>query len=745
MNTSKNKRYQETEERICQAFTQLLSVKGYSDITVHDICTCAQISRPSFYAHYEDINDMIIQMEQEKGVQIQRLLISEDGLSIRSFEQYFCFLKENRGFYTAYLTASGSRNMTSHLMDTFLHTQNIPPSDRVIYIILIVHQNQRKSSLLLCLSMALTACGAASTEQTQTVTPAASSPAQTVPAAQTSEKTEETVGASVFANRDLDASYSESDSIAIVLNGNSISCNSGNVLVSGSTVTISEEGTYVLSGTLEDGSVIVDAEKTDKIQLVLSGVSIHSQPTAPIYVRQADKVFVTLASDTKNSLSNGGSFTADGDTNIDSVIFSKDDLTLNGSGALTITSPGGHGIVSKDSLRVTGGSYAMDVSGHGLSGQDEVSIANGIFDIVAGKDGIHAENSEDADAGFVYLENGTYRITAGGDGISASGSCQIVDGDYTITTGGGSETVQRTTSSQGFGRGQFGGSTPTDRPQFDTQSMPERGAGGKGGMGGKGMDRMNQMPANGQNTAAPVEEADTISAKGIKASSLTIQGGNLTADCADDALHSNGNLIIQGGTLELASCDDGIHADETVTILSGNIQITDSYEGIEGQLVYIQGGDITLNATDDGLNAAGGMDGSGFGRRSDTFTVSGDTPSIVISGGTVNITSSADGIDANGIIEMTGGNVTVCGPTQGDTSILDYDASCTISGGTFIGTGASGMTRGVSSGQGTVSVSTGTQSAGRMMLITAPASVEIMANFGFPSARIMGFMAWPNM
>ena len=589
-------------------------------------------------------------------------------------------------------------------------------------------KKQKVVSLLLCLSMALTACGAASTEQTQTVTPAASSPAQTVPAAQTSEKTEETVGASVFTNRDLDASYSESESIAIVLNGNSISCNSGNVLVSGSTVTISKEGTYVLSGTLEDGSVIVDAEKTDKIQLVLSGVSIHSQPTAPIYVRQADKLFVTLAAGTQNSLSNGGSFTADGDTNIDAVIFSRDDLTLNGSGALTITSPGGHGIVSKDSLRVTGGSYAMDVSGHGLSGQDEVSIANGTFDIVAGKDGIHAENSEDADAGFVYLENGTYRITAGGDGISASGNCTVVDGDYTITTGGGSETVQRTTSSQGFGKGQFGGSTPTDRPQFDTQSMPERGAGGKGGMGGKGMDRMNQMPANGQNTAAPVEEADTISAKGIKASSLTIQGGNLTADCADDALHSNGNLEIQGGTLELISGDDGIHADETVTILSGNIQITDSYEGIEGQHVYIQGGDITLKATDDGLNAAGGMDGSGFGRRTDTFTTSGDTPSIVISGGTVYISAFGDGIDANGIIEMTGGNVTVCGPTQGDTSILDYDASCTISGGTFIGTGASGMTRGVSSGQGTVSVSTGTQSAGTQVTLT-DSSGNVIASF----------------
>lgn len=585
-------------------------------------------------------------------------------------------------------------------------------------------KKQKVVSLLLCLSMALTACGAASTEQTQTVTPAVSSPAQTVPAAQTSEKTEETVGASVFANRDLDASYSESDSIAIVLNGNSISCNSGNVLVSGSTVTINKEGTYVLSGTLEDGSVIVDAEKTDKIQLVLSGVSIHSQPTAPIYVRQADKVFVTLASGTKNSLSNGGSFTADGDTNIDAVIFSRDDLTLNGSGALTITSPGGHGIVSKDSLRIAGGSYAMDASGHGLSGQDEVSIADGTFDIIAGKDGIHAENSEDADAGFVYLENGTYRITAVGDGISASGNCTVVDGDYTITTGGGSETVQRTTSSQGFGRGQFGGSTPTDRPQFDTQNMPERGTGGKGGMGGN--RGTMQTTAAVEPTAATA--TDSVSTKGIKAGILTIEGGNLAADCADDALHSNGNLTIQDGTLELISGDDGIHADETVTILSGNIQITDSYEGIEGQHVLIQGGDISLKATDDGLNAAGGMDGSGFGRRTDTFTTSGDTPSIVISGGTVYISASGDGIDANGIIEMTGGHVTVCGPTQGDTSILDYDASCTISGGTFIGTGASGMTRGVSSGQGTVSVSTGTQSAGTQITLT-DSSGNVIASF----------------
>ena len=588
---------------------------------------------------------------------------------------------------------------------------------------------QKLICLILCTSIVLTGCAAANTEKV-VATPTTT---ETISAANvvTQTTTQETTESAVFTNRDLDASYSEVESIAIVLNGNDISCNSGNVSVSGSTATINKEGTYLLSGTLADGSIIVDADKSEKVQLVLNGVSIHSQTTAPIYIRQADKVFVTLAAGTQNSLSNGGSFAVDGDTNIDSVIFSKDDLTLNGTGLLSITSPGGHGIVSKDSLRLTGGSYAMDVSGHGLCGKDEVSIAEGTFDIIAGKDGIHAENSEDADAGFVYLENGTYRITASGDGISASGSCQIVDGDYTITTGGGSENVQQHTSDQGFGRGQKNGSVPTDRPQLDSQDFPERGTGGKGGMGGmggKGTDLMNQQPTNGQNTTAPIEETDTVSTKGIKAGSLTIAGGSLHVDSADDSLHSNSDLILLGGTFEIASGDDGIHADETVTVASGSVNITQSYEGIEGQHVVIQGGDITLKATDDGLNAAGGMDGSGFGRRTDTFTTSGDTPSIVISGGTVYISASGDGIDANGIIEMTGGHVTVCGPTQGDTSILDYDASCTISGGTFIGTGASGMTRGVSSGQGTVSVSTGTQSAGTQITLT-DSSGNVIASF----------------
>lgn len=575
--------------------------------------------------------------------------------------------------------------------------------------------------LLLCAAIGLSGCAGAASNTTSAISPTENSEVKFTAVETTQlEKTETTI----FSSRDLDASYPEANSVAIVLSGNDIFCASNNVVISGSTATIQKEGTYLLSGSLEDGSIIVDADKTDKIQLVLSGVSIHSEASAPIYVRQADKVFVTLAEGTQSRLSNGGSFTPDGDTNIDSVIFSRDDLTLNGTGDLSITSPAGHGIVSKDALRITGGTYAIEAEAHGLCGKDEVSIASGSFDITSGKDGIRGENDEDPALGSVYLETGAYRIAAGGDGISASGSCQIVDGEYTITTGGGSENGQTHTSDQGFGRGEKGGGIPSDRPQFE--DFPERGTGGKGG---KGMDPMNRQPGDRENPAAPVEDADTVSTKGIKAGSLIIEGGSFHLDSADDGLHSNSSFILQGGTLEIATGDDGIHADESVTIVSGCVNITQSYEGIEGKHVAIEGGEITLTAADDGLNAAGGMDGSGFGRRGDTFAQSGDTPSIVISGGSVSVMASGDCLDANGTLEITGGTVTVSGPNYGDTSVLDYDISGTISGGTFIGTGASRMAQSFSdSAQGVISVNVGAQSAGTQISLIDGAENEILSH-----------------
>lgn len=511
-----------------------------------------------------------------------------------------------------------------------------------------------------------------------------------------------------FSSRDFEVGYDEDTSTVISLNNDSASCSLDTVSISGTTITITDEGTYILTGTLDDGMIIVDAEKSDKIQLVLDDAAIHSETSAAIYVLEADKVFVTTAADTTNTLSNGGSFTAIDESNIDAALFSKEDLTLNGCGTLIVTSPGGHGIVSKDSLRITSGIYDISCASQGISGKDDICLANADITIASGKDGIHAENEDDEELGFVFIQSGTFDITAEGDGLSASSWMQIEDGSFTITAGGGSANAASRSSDS------WGGFPGGDRH-----------GGGKGGQ--------MQMPSSSreETDSLSFEEADatdeSTSMKAIKAAcDLVINGGTFSIDSADDAVHSNASVTVNSGTFTIASGDDGFHADDTLTITDGAITITQSYEGLEGLHVDISGGTITLTASDDGINAAGGTDSSGFGGRDQMGGwgpmgggMSSSDGTILISGGTISVTASGDGIDANGSLSISGGSVTVCGPTQGDTATLDYDTTGEITGGTFIGTGALGMTQTFSSSsQGVISLSTGNQEAGTTIELT---------------------------
>ena len=180
----------------------------------------------------------------------------------------------------------------------------------------------------------------------------------------------------LFDDRDDDTGFDESESIKIQFNGDSGVCDDSSVQILGGTVTITEGGVYILSGVLNDGMIVVDAPDTDKVQLVLNGVEITSASSAAIYVKACDKVFVTTGEGTSNQLVNGGSYEAIDDSNIDAVIFSKSDLTLNGTGTLIISGTAGHGIVSKDELVITGGTYEITAGEHGISGKDSLCIAN---------------------------------------------------------------------------------------------------------------------------------------------------------------------------------------------------------------------------------------------------------------------------------------------------------------------------------------------------------------------------------
>ncbi len=492
--------------------------------------------------------------------------------------------------------------------------------------------------------------------------------------------------ADMFTDRDYETDYDESTSVQIQLNGDSATASSNSVQITGSTVTITEEATYILSGTLTDGMIVIDASDDAKIQIVLNGVDINSETSAALYILEADKVFITLPDGSNNSLSNGGTFTAIDENNIDGTLFSKQDLTLNGSGTLTITSPVGHGIVCKDDLVITGGTYTISSASHGLDANDSIRVTGETsITVDAGKDGMHAENNDDDSLGFVYISNGTMDIEAEGDGISAGAYMQIVDGTFQILAGGGYENGSSESSDSWGG---FRGGSPEEKSMEQASSETE-------------------------------SEESSASMKGIKASeTMLIAGGTFTIDSADDAVHSNTSITVSGGTFEIATGDDAFHADESLTVVDGVINISTSYEGLEALHVDIQGGEITLVATDDGLNAAGGTDSSGTTGGRDGMFGGGNwgsassNGSIVISGGTLYINASGDGLDANGTIEISGGYITVVGPTQGDTATLDYDVSAVITGGTFIGTGASGMAQTFSdSEQGVISVSVSEQSA----------------------------------
>lgn len=493
----------------------------------------------------------------------------------------------------------------------------------------------------------------------------------------------------MFTEQDYETDYDEASSTAITLKNNTAQCSSEAVDISDATVTVTDEGTYILSGTLDNGMIIVNAQNTDKVRLVLNNAAINSDTSAAIYIAQADKVFITLAENSENTLSNGGNFTAVDDNNIDAAVFSKDDLTLNGSGSLTVTSPAGHGIVSKDDLVITGGEYAVTSEGQGLNGKESVRIADGLFTITSGKDSIHAENTDDASSGFVYIAGGTHSITAEGDGISASSILQIDDGSFTVKTGGGSESV--TVDSDG--------------------------------------NRDWERPVIQQQTDATEE---SVSAKGFKASgNLLVNNGTFNIDSADDALHSNANLTLNGGTLKISCGDDGLHCDETATITNGTITIEKSYEGIEGQNISVSGGTIDLTADDDGLNAAGGNDQSGSdgigGFQKDEFDSASDS-TVTISGGTLRINASGDGIDSNGSLNVSGGETYVSGPTNDGNGMLDYGGEAKISGGTFIATGSSGMAQNFStdSTQGAMMISA-SGSASDVIKLTDSSGKELLS------------------
>ena len=235
-------------------------------------------------------------------------------------------------------------------------------------------------------------------------------------------------------NKDKEVNYDRNTSTIITLNGDSISFQGEGVTVGNSTVTITQAGTYVISGNLNNGQIIVDAADTDDVRIVLENVNIHSETSAAIYVRNADKLIITLPSGTTNTLSGGSTYENIDENNIDGVIFSKDDLTINGEGTLNINANYKHGIVSKNDLNIVGGTFNINSVSQALSGKDAVKIYGGVFNIESQGKGIKSENVDETEKGNIYINGGEFNLNTVDDALHTSGSIVIDGGNFTIKT-----------------------------------------------------------------------------------------------------------------------------------------------------------------------------------------------------------------------------------------------------------------------------------------------------------------------
>ena len=370
----------------------------------------------------------------------------------------------------------------------------------------------------------------------------------------------------MFTKRDLAGTYDESEAVKITLSGKTATCDSSNVHIEDGVVTIKAAGVYVLSGTLTDGTVVVDAGDDDKVQLVFDGVSITAADYAAIYAKNADKVFVTLTEGTENTLTVSGDYVQTDDNNVDAVIFAKCDLTLGGSGSLTVKDTTGHGIVSKDDLVVTGGTYTIDSQDHCLNGKDSVRIADGTFTLTCDEDGIHAGNDDQQDS-YIYIEGGDIDISVGDDAMHAEGLLIITGGDIDISksyegiegykilvTGGDIDVVA---NDDGFNaarpdsNGQSDGTQSTEDDQRQTDSFQRRTNDTE--------TNRPELPEKGDRPG----DSDTPGGSGMGAGMDTdydayilITGGIININADGDGIDSNGYLGIAGGSVYVLGPSD---------------------------------------------------------------------------------------------------------------------------------------------------------------------------------------------
>lgn len=526
-----------------------------------------------------------------------------------------------------------------------------------------------------------------------------------------------------YSKRDLDASYDASSATVITLSGDSASVQGTGAQASADGVVISSAGTYVVSGELTDGQLLVDTGDDDKVQLVLAGATIHNEDGPAIYVHNADKCFVTLDAGTENNLSDGASYVLEDDSDEPyATLFSRCDLTLNGSGTLNVTSAYRRAVCSKDDLIVASGTYNISAVEDGLRGRDSVKIRDGVFDIEAGGDGIKSNKDDDPTKGFVSIDGGTFDIQAGDD---------AVQGKTLVRLAGGSMTV-----------------AANDDAFHSDLEMHLLGASIEASAGDDAFHAETKLTVD--DGAVNVTSCN----EGYEAEKVYVNGGDTHIVASDDGLNASAadlsddadadtvsSTLPNGGTPGAPGQGDGAAAPnaggQAPAGAQQSGQAPDAAAQQDGQApgaAGVQQGGQVLDAA--GAQQGGsapelpaGDNAGGAGGATDPGQQGGDPAAgagvgqadssclIQINGGYLVVDSVGDAIDSNGNVEVTGGVLLVSGPTSDGDGAFDYDGSATISGGTVLMVGSTGMAQSFTGGTQAFAMTSASGEAGESVCV----------------------------
>ena len=425
---------------------------------------------------------------------------------------------------------------------------------------------------------------------------------------------------------------SETGTTVITLSDSGITIDGNGALAEGSYLKIVKGGTYSLSGSLTDGRIAVRAKGEDVV-LILNGVNVTCSNSAPLYVNKAASVTLLLNGTSENTFTDGTAYdyTLEYGSAVEeepnACVFSKADLIIRGTGSLKVNANYNSGIISKDTLKIINTTVDVSAKNNGVNGKDSLTIQNSTVRVSAGGDALRATQENDPSLGWADISNSNiYLASAEGDCIQTETGVTLTDCSVSIKSG-----------------------------------------------------------AEGSKT-----EVVSSSAKGIKVNQggVTLNGGTLVLDTADDAFHSAGDINVLGGNISVSTGDDALHSDADIYISGGVLSIPLSHEGLEGALVEISGGEVYIIADDDGINAAGGNDESSSDIKG-MFTSDGSY--LGITGGFVYINSQGDGIDSNGDIYMSGGTLIISGPERDGDGAIDYTGDFHVDGGLMFAAGSAGM------------------------------------------------------